>query len=211
MGQDCTFKRDSGQECVPKESFLRIPTKKGEVMTGRHPQLLTQTSLCWFYDWFVLLSWFPLEGGWFRRKSSNFFVYKDVSFCLSRSALVMKANVSWLVKLSLFSQWSLGSETTPVLIFYLSLLWALSRFISPGLSILPSPIFHRFPTALGIYPYRVLKRKHMLCSRPSFQIFRQQIFKHELKYISKQKNFPLLSCLSTGFNVIANVTRLVNF
>lgn len=39
VGQDCTSKRDSGQECASKESFLRIPTKKGEVATGRGPQL----------------------------------------------------------------------------------------------------------------------------------------------------------------------------
>lgn len=120
MGQDCTSKRGSGQECVSKKSLLWIPTKKGEVTIGRGPQLLTQTIV---YAGFMVglcywVSWFSLDGGRFRRNSSNFFVYKDVPFCVPRSALVMKANMSQQVKLNLFSQLSLGSETTSVWIFF---------------------------------------------------------------------------------------------
>lgn len=87
-----------------------------------------------------------------------------------------------------------------------------------GSYLLGSPSCHPlsfiiFPSALGIYPHCFLKRNHILCPRPSFQIFRQGIFKHELKYISEQRNFLPLFCLSisVGFNVIVNVMRLIHF
>lgn len=107
MGQNCTSKSDSGQECFSKGVSSKNPHLERKSCDKERPTVInTNYDLCWFYGWFVLLSeLIPIRrkiDGLFRRSSSNFFVYKNAPFYIPRSALVMKANVSWLVKLNLF-------------------------------------------------------------------------------------------------------------
>lgn len=81
----------------------------------------------------------------------------------------------------LISQLAFGSENTYIHVDFLFNSVFCGLYSGPYL---PCHLlsFHLLSTAMGIYSHCVLKNKQILPSRPAFQIFREGIFKHELKY-----------------------------